>query len=138
MDRFLHFLSHLHKILAKPPIALTAISPDPDGEMGSTLEAKSLSKAVVPSTLLENPSPGNLQSTRLALHVCVSFFFPYIYTCACVYMHSSHLHEIIHTYLFIYLMLFIFFRILRRWMRMPPLAGFTLHPDATSTDFKYK
>lgn len=37
--------------------------------MGPTLEAKSLRKAVVPSTLLENPSPGNLQSTRLALHV---------------------------------------------------------------------
>ncbi|XP_022767905.1 uncharacterized protein LOC111312141 isoform X1 [Durio zibethinus] len=37
--------------------------------MGSTLEAKSLRKAVVPSTLLDNPSPGNLQSTRLALHV---------------------------------------------------------------------
>ncbi|PPD89300.1 hypothetical protein GOBAR_DD13775 [Gossypium barbadense] len=37
--------------------------------MGSTLEAKSLRKAVVPPTLLENPSPGNLQSTRLALHV---------------------------------------------------------------------
>ncbi|PPS01492.1 hypothetical protein GOBAR_AA19171 [Gossypium barbadense] len=37
--------------------------------MGPTLEAKSLRKAVVPSTLLENPSPGNLQSTRLALHI---------------------------------------------------------------------
>ncbi|KAK8683920.1 hypothetical protein V6N13_039965 [Hibiscus sabdariffa] len=37
--------------------------------MGSTLEAKSLRKAVVPSTLLDNPSPGSLQSTRLALHV---------------------------------------------------------------------
>ncbi|KAB1200375.1 hypothetical protein CJ030_MR0G007485 [Morella rubra] len=34
-----------------------------------TLEAKSLTKAVVPSTLIPNPSPGNLQSTRLALHV---------------------------------------------------------------------
>ncbi|GKV36158.1 hypothetical protein SLEP1_g44319 [Rubroshorea leprosula] len=33
------------------------------------LEAKSLRKAVVPSTLIENPSPGNIQSTRLALHV---------------------------------------------------------------------
>ncbi|KAJ6730628.1 hypothetical protein OIU85_021427 [Salix viminalis] len=33
------------------------------------LEARSLRKAVVPSTLIENPSPGNLQSTRLALHV---------------------------------------------------------------------
>ncbi|KAL5843743.1 hypothetical protein ACOSQ3_009738 [Xanthoceras sorbifolium] len=33
------------------------------------LEAKSLRKAVVPSTLIDNPSPGNLQSTRLALHV---------------------------------------------------------------------
>ncbi|PQM33469.1 uncharacterized protein Pyn_05174 [Prunus yedoensis var. nudiflora] len=33
------------------------------------LEAKSLSKAVVPSSLIENPSPGSLQSTRLALHV---------------------------------------------------------------------
>ncbi|GLT55000.1 hypothetical protein SLA2020_281570 [Shorea laevis] len=32
------------------------------------LEAKSLRKAVVPSTLIEHPSPGNLQSTRLALH----------------------------------------------------------------------
>ncbi|XVE60128.1 hypothetical protein DITRI_Ditri05aG0102300 [Diplodiscus trichospermus] len=37
--------------------------------MGSTLKAKSLRKAVVPLTLLEHPSPGNLQSTRLALHV---------------------------------------------------------------------
>ncbi|KAG7942965.1 hypothetical protein I3843_15G014400 [Carya illinoinensis] len=35
------------------------------------LEAQSLRKAVVPSTLIENPSPGNLQSTRLALHVSV-------------------------------------------------------------------
>ncbi|OVA03335.1 hypothetical protein BVC80_1507g17 [Macleaya cordata] len=33
------------------------------------LEAKSLRKAVVPPTLLQYPSPGNLQSTRLALHV---------------------------------------------------------------------
>uniref|UniRef100_A0A2N9IF45 Reverse transcriptase zinc-binding domain-containing protein n=1 Tax=Fagus sylvatica TaxID=28930 RepID=A0A2N9IF45_FAGSY len=33
------------------------------------VEAKSLRKAVVPSTLIQNPSPGNLQSTRLALHV---------------------------------------------------------------------
>ncbi|KDP30770.1 hypothetical protein JCGZ_15199 [Jatropha curcas] len=33
------------------------------------LEARSLSKAVIPSTLFENPSPGNLQPTRLALHV---------------------------------------------------------------------
>ncbi|KAI4348086.1 hypothetical protein L6164_008847 [Bauhinia variegata] len=33
------------------------------------LEAKSLRKAVVPSTLIENPSPGSLQSTRLALNV---------------------------------------------------------------------
>ncbi|KAJ4700968.1 Guanine nucleotide-binding protein, beta subunit [Melia azedarach] len=33
------------------------------------LEAKSLTKVVVPSSLIENPSPGNLQSTRLALHV---------------------------------------------------------------------
>ncbi|XP_061355420.1 uncharacterized protein LOC133299946 isoform X2 [Gastrolobium bilobum] len=33
------------------------------------LEAKCLKKAVVPSTLIENPSPGSLQSTRLALHV---------------------------------------------------------------------
>ncbi|XP_010260956.1 PREDICTED: uncharacterized protein LOC104599907 isoform X2 [Nelumbo nucifera] len=33
------------------------------------LEAKSLRKALVPSSLLENPSPASLQSTRLALHV---------------------------------------------------------------------
>lgn len=33
------------------------------------LEVRSLRKAAVPSTLIENPSPGNLQSTRLALHV---------------------------------------------------------------------
>ncbi|KAF3445507.1 hypothetical protein FNV43_RR10683 [Rhamnella rubrinervis] len=33
------------------------------------LEAKGLSKVVVPSTLIPNPSPGNLQSTRLAVHV---------------------------------------------------------------------
>ncbi|MCD7453100.1 hypothetical protein HAX54_019678 [Datura stramonium] len=33
------------------------------------LKAKCLKKAVVPSTLIENPSPGNLQSTRLALHM---------------------------------------------------------------------
>lgn len=33
------------------------------------LEAKSLRKAVVPVSLLEHPSPGNLQSTRLALHL---------------------------------------------------------------------
>ncbi|KAI3442640.1 uncharacterized protein J3R85_000874 [Psidium guajava] len=32
------------------------------------LEAKSLVKAVVPSTLIRHPSPGNLQPTRLALH----------------------------------------------------------------------
>jgi len=39
------------------------------------LEAKSLRKAVVPSTLIEHPSPGNLQSTRLALHVPSSLCF---------------------------------------------------------------
>ncbi|XP_077242073.1 uncharacterized protein LOC143882472 isoform X2 [Tasmannia lanceolata] len=33
------------------------------------LEAKSLRKALVPPSLLQNPSPANLQSTRLALHV---------------------------------------------------------------------
>ncbi|XP_059630494.1 uncharacterized protein LOC132273549 isoform X2 [Cornus florida] len=33
------------------------------------LEAKSLRKAAVPSSLLEYPSPGNLQSTRLAVNV---------------------------------------------------------------------
>ncbi|CAK7346778.1 unnamed protein product [Dovyalis caffra] len=33
------------------------------------LEARSLRKAVVPSALIEDPSPGNFQSTRLALHV---------------------------------------------------------------------
>ncbi|CAL1363082.1 unnamed protein product [Linum trigynum] len=33
------------------------------------LEAKSLRKAAVPSTLIPNPSPGNIQSSRLALHV---------------------------------------------------------------------
>ncbi|XP_075641268.1 uncharacterized protein LOC142612974 [Castanea sativa] len=33
------------------------------------VEARSLRKAVVPSTLIQNPSPGNIQSTRLALHV---------------------------------------------------------------------
>ncbi|XP_021903375.1 uncharacterized protein LOC110818719 [Carica papaya] len=35
------------------------------------LEASSLRKAVVPSTLIQNPSPANLQSTRLALHANV-------------------------------------------------------------------
>ncbi|KAB1200374.1 hypothetical protein CJ030_MR0G007484 [Morella rubra] len=34
-----------------------------------TLEAKSLVMAVVPSSLIPNSSPGNLQSSRLALHV---------------------------------------------------------------------
>ncbi|XP_009760424.1 uncharacterized protein [Nicotiana sylvestris] len=33
------------------------------------LKAKWLKKAVIPSTVIEHPSPGNLQSTRLALHV---------------------------------------------------------------------
>ncbi|KAF5735353.1 hypothetical protein HS088_TW15G00855 [Tripterygium wilfordii] len=33
------------------------------------LEPRSLRKAVVPSSLIQNPSPGNLQSTRLALYV---------------------------------------------------------------------
>ncbi|KAI3945710.1 hypothetical protein MKW98_022984 [Papaver atlanticum] len=33
------------------------------------LEAKSLRKAVISPTLVQNPSPGNLQSTRFALHV---------------------------------------------------------------------
>ncbi|XP_022134361.1 uncharacterized protein LOC111006641 [Momordica charantia] len=33
------------------------------------LKAKSLRKAVVPPSLIDNPSPGNLQPTRLALHV---------------------------------------------------------------------
>ncbi|KAK7851424.1 hypothetical protein CFP56_041921 [Quercus suber] len=33
------------------------------------VEARSLRKAVVPSTLIQNPSPGNVQPTRLALHV---------------------------------------------------------------------
>ncbi|XP_062101369.1 uncharacterized protein LOC133807207 [Humulus lupulus] len=44
------------------------------------LEAKSLRKAVVPSTLIPNPSPANLQSSRLALYVSddVSSCFVYI------------------------------------------------------------
>ncbi|KAK9167089.1 hypothetical protein Scep_002280 [Stephania cephalantha] len=33
------------------------------------LEAKSLRKALVPPSLIPNPSPGSLQSTRLALHI---------------------------------------------------------------------
>lgn len=33
------------------------------------LEARSLKKASIPSSLLEHPSPGNIQSTRLALHI---------------------------------------------------------------------
>lgn len=33
------------------------------------LKAKSLSRVAVPPSLLDNPSPANLQSTRLALHV---------------------------------------------------------------------
>ncbi|CAK8532834.1 unnamed protein product [Lathyrus sativus] len=33
------------------------------------LEAKCLKKAVIPSTLITNPSPGTIQPTRLALHV---------------------------------------------------------------------
>lgn len=33
------------------------------------LEAKCLKKAVVPSTLIQDPSPGSLQCTRLALRV---------------------------------------------------------------------
>ncbi|KAL4568979.1 hypothetical protein LXL04_024605 [Taraxacum kok-saghyz] len=33
------------------------------------LEARSLKKAVVPSTLIEYPSPANLQSDRVSLHV---------------------------------------------------------------------
>ncbi|CAN1268227.1 hypothetical protein LINPERPRIM_LOCUS13076 [Linum perenne] len=33
------------------------------------LQAKSLTKALVPSTLIPNPSPGNIQSSRLALHI---------------------------------------------------------------------
>ncbi|XP_042487162.1 uncharacterized protein LOC122067384 isoform X2 [Macadamia integrifolia] len=33
------------------------------------LEAKSLRKVIIPPTLLQNPSPANLQSTRLAIHV---------------------------------------------------------------------
>ncbi|KAK1299549.1 hypothetical protein QJS10_CPB13g00603 [Acorus calamus] len=33
------------------------------------VEAKSLRKAVISPSLLQNPSPANLQSTRLALHV---------------------------------------------------------------------
>ena len=37
------------------------------------LEAKSLRKAVVAPSLLENPSAANLQSTRLALHVLPYF-----------------------------------------------------------------
>lgn len=43
------------------------------GEKGKMLEAKSLRKAVVAPSLLENPSAANLQSTRLALHVLPYF-----------------------------------------------------------------
>ncbi|XP_043809509.1 uncharacterized protein LOC110605820 isoform X2 [Manihot esculenta] len=43
------------------------------------LEARSLRKAVVPSTLIENPSPGNLQPTRLALHVNEDAFSCWVY-----------------------------------------------------------
>ncbi|WMV26753.1 hypothetical protein MTR67_020138 [Solanum verrucosum] len=35
----------------------------------SELKAKCLKKAVVPSTLIQHPSPANLQSTRLAIHM---------------------------------------------------------------------
>lgn len=39
------------------------------GENLIMLEVKSLKKALVPKSLIPNPSPGNLQSTRLAIHV---------------------------------------------------------------------
>nr|XP_027093014.1 uncharacterized protein LOC113713484 isoform X2 [Coffea arabica] len=39
------------------------------GERLNMLEVQSLKKALVPKSLIPNPSPGNLQSTRLALHV---------------------------------------------------------------------
>ncbi|KAK7270950.1 hypothetical protein RJT34_26494 [Clitoria ternatea] len=43
------------------------------------LEAKCLKKSVVPSTLIDNPSPGSIQCTRLALHVSEDpFCFVYI------------------------------------------------------------
>ncbi|GMP46397.1 hypothetical protein CsSME_00014577 [Camellia sinensis var. sinensis] len=41
------------------------------------LEAKSLRKAMVPCSLLEHPSPGSVQSTRLALHVLFLLFILY-------------------------------------------------------------
>ncbi|KAF4354223.1 hypothetical protein G4B88_006974, partial [Cannabis sativa] len=52
----------------------------PKRKQRNMLEAKSLRKAVVPSTLIPNPSPANLQSSRLALHVShdVSSCFVYI------------------------------------------------------------
>ncbi|KAJ7969814.1 Guanine nucleotide-binding protein, beta subunit [Quillaja saponaria] len=53
------------------------------------LEAKSLRKAVVPSTLIQNPSPGSVQSTRLAHHVSED-------SCSClVYIASgSHIYKL--------------------------------------------
>ncbi|GAU31944.1 hypothetical protein TSUD_288770 [Trifolium subterraneum] len=43
------------------------------------LEAKCLKKAVIPSTLINNPSPGTIQSTRLALHVTRNRFYCFLY-----------------------------------------------------------
>ncbi|KAK2366582.1 hypothetical protein P8452_55110 [Trifolium repens] len=43
------------------------------------LEAKCLKKAVIPSTLINNPSPGTIQSTRLALHVTRNRNYCFVY-----------------------------------------------------------
>ena len=92
-------------------------------ESSMVLEARSLRKAAVPSTLIENPSPGNLQSTRLALHVFSlldSSLFNSLYLCSIVMILNV-------SALFVYGLTF-------RLMRMAPLVWSTLPLAVTCTN----
>jgi len=53
------------------------------------LEPKCLKKAVIPSTLIMNPSPGTIQSTRLALHVTQLRRYCYLYVAS-----GSHIYKL--------------------------------------------
>ncbi|KAI3736637.1 hypothetical protein L2E82_26565 [Cichorium intybus] len=60
-------VSHFTSLLL--PVALPPAKPEDCEIEEQMLEARSLKKAVVPSALIEHPSPANLQSNRLSLHV---------------------------------------------------------------------
>ncbi|KAG4380402.1 hypothetical protein GLYMA_16G166950v4 [Glycine max] len=55
------------------------------------LEAKCLKKAVVPSTLIQDPSPGSLQCTRLALRVSEDQSSCFVYIASGPHIYRLHI-----------------------------------------------